>query len=188
MVSALTIIELSLIVGIIIALTWMLLLIHYRTNNKKDLLIFGLIFIFAILLIALMWINGFIFHVFDVHSLHLGWILGFIALILLTIGTILVLWDEPKFVLYHGLTAGSAWILTLLNIIALITLSDQYQIEFSGTLHFVHIVCGGIGLFSGFTSLLFGISGQRRLAKLTGVITFVSWWTAFLLGQFFPII
>ena len=188
MVSALTIIELSLIVGIIVVLTWMLLLIHYRTNNKKDLLIFILIFIFAILLITLLLINGFIFHVFDDHSLHLGWILGFIALILLTIGTILVLWDEPKFVLYHGLAAGSAWILTLLNIISLITLSDQSQVFFSGTLHFVHIGCGGIGLFSGFASLLLGISGQRRLAKTSGVITFACWWTAFLLGLFFPII
>ncbi len=188
MIEALTIIELSLMIGIIAVATWMVLLIQYRTNSKKDSLIFGLIIIFAILIIVLMVISGFITRVFDPHSLHLGWILGFTGLILLTIGTILVLWDEPKFVLYHGLTAGSAWILTLLNIIALVTLTEQNQLFFSSTLHFVHIVCGAIGLFSGFASLLLGISGQRRLAKISGVITFAGWWTAFLLGILFPII
>ena len=183
-VSIVTLIQLTLILGIIEVQIGFLLLLQYRTNKKNDYLILALITAFAILLIILLVYNEFISHVFDDHSLHLGWILGLIALILLTIGTILVLYDEPTFVLYHGLTNGSAWILTLLNVISLITLNNQLQISFSGVVHFVHIVMGAIGLASGFASLLLGISGQRRLSKLSGIITYACWWGAFFLGLF----
>jgi len=181
-ISILTLFELTLIYTIIVLQIWFLLLLHFRTNDKNDFLILTLIIVFSILLTILLVFNG--LQIFDDHSLHLGWILGLIALILLTIGTILVLYDEPKYVLYHGLAAGSAWILTLLNVISLITLNDVLQVSYSGTVHFVHIVSGGIGLGVGFASMLLGISGQRRLAKLSGIITFACWWGAFFLGLF----
>jgi len=177
-----TLIELILILVIIELQIWFLLLLHYRTNNKNDSLILVLIIAFSILLTILLVLNG--LQIFDDHSLHLSWILGLIALILLTLGTILVLYDEPTYVLYHGLAAGSAWILTLLNVISLITLNDVLQVSYSGTLHFVHIVSGAIGLGTGLTSMLLGISGQRRLAKLSGIITYACWWGAFFMGLF----
>jgi hypothetical protein len=180
--NILTLIELILILVIIELQIWFLLLLHYRTNNKNDSLILVLIIVFSILLTILLVLNG--LEIFDDHSLHLSWILGLIALILLTLGTILVLYDEPTYVMWHGLAAGSAWILTLLNVISLITLNDVLQVEYSGALHFVHIVCGAIGLGTGLASMLLGISGQRRLAKLSGIITYACWWGAFFMGLF----
>ncbi len=180
--SIVTLIELILILAIIELQIGFLLLLHSRTNNKYDNLILTLIIVYSILLTVLLVYNG--LQIFDDHSLHLGWILGLIALILLTIGTILVLYDEPTFVMWHGLAAGSAWILTLLNVISLITLNEVLQVSYSGSAHFAHIVMGGIGLGTGFTSLLLGISGQRRLAKLSGIITYTCWWGAFFLGLF----
>jgi hypothetical protein len=55
---------------------------------------------------------------------------------------------------------------------------------YSGWIHAFHIVCGGVGLTFGFTSALFGISGQRKLAKVTGYTTLACWWTAYLLSIF----
>ncbi|MHA1452700.1 MAG: hypothetical protein ACTSRD_07565 [Promethearchaeota archaeon] len=118
------------------------------------------------------------------NSLHIGSIIGFPALILLSVGTILVISNEPKYVMYHGLTAGSAWILTTLNVITLFTLSEIQMTAYSGIIHTTHIVCGAVGLISGFLSALFGISGQRKLAKLSGYITLGCWWTAYLVSTF----
>jgi len=185
MIAVDAVVKIIMIMVIAAVLIYLMILLNYRTNNKKDNLIFVLIAIFAILVLVLLIYDGFILHVFDEHSLHLGWIIGLIALILLTIGTILVLYNEEKFVLYHGLfCAGPAWILTLLNVISLITLNDVLQLSYSGTVHFIHIVLGGVGLGTGLASMLLGISGQRKLAKLSGFITFACWWGAFFLGLF----
>jgi hypothetical protein len=35
---------------------------------------------------------------------------------------------------------------------------------------------------AGFANALFGLSGQRKVAKITGFITMGCWWGAFLLG------
>ncbi len=118
------------------------------------------------------------------ESLHIGSILGLPALILVTTGTIIVIFDEPKYAIYHGFSAGGAWLLTLLNVILLFSLSQNTMIAYSGWLHALHIVCGGVGLTFGFASALFGISGQRRLAKVTGYTTLGCWWLAYFLGFF----
>ena len=184
MITIDAVVKIILILVIAAVLIYLMILLNYRTTNKKDNLIFVLIAIFAILVLVLLIYDGFIVEVFNDHSLHLGWIIGLIALILLSIGTILVLYNEEKFVLWHGLAAGSAWILTLLNVISLITLNDVLQVSYSGTVHFIHIVLGGVGLGTGLASMLLGISGQRKLAKLSGFITFAFWWGAFFLGLF----
>ena len=114
-VRIITLIELILILAIVVLQIGFLVLLNFRTTNKDDYLILALIIVHAILLTVLLVYNG--LQIFDDHSLHLGWILGLIALILLTIGTIIVLYDEPTYVLYHGLAAGSAWILTLLSLL-----------------------------------------------------------------------
>jgi len=139
-------------------------------------ILYGLLIFIAILI----WIEG----TLDYESLHFGSTLGLPALILVTIGTLLVIFDESKYSLYHGFSAGGAWIITLLNVILLFTLTTDIMKGYSGWLHALHIICGAVGLTFGFTSALFGLAGQRRLAKVTGYTTLGVWWLAYLLGFF----
>jgi len=123
------------------------------------------------------------FEIFD----HFGLLLGMSALILLSVGTILVLINENKFVKIHGIFSGASWILTLINAISLITQFDLDNIDiwFSFEpfwVHVTHIILGAVGLFTGLLSMLFGIAAERKYAKLMGYITLVCWWTGFFLG------
>ena len=183
------------IVQIILSIVFIALLISifylldYKANkiDRKDKnLILGLVASFFVVAVIICLINGIL--ILRMESLHLGSILGVPALFLVSIGTMLVLTDEPKYVFYHGLLAGSSWILTLINVLTLLTLTQERVIELSlsGSIHSIHVVCGGIGMITGLLSLLFGISGQRNNAKLTGYITITLWWAAFLLGPFIP--
>jgi len=116
---------------------------------------------------------------------HFGLILGLSALLLLTLGTILVLINENKFVKIHGIFSGVSWILTLVNAISLINLNLPINLWFSFEpfgVHVSHIILGAVGLFTGLLSMLFGIAAERKYAKLTGYITLICWWTAFFLG------
>jgi hypothetical protein len=118
---------------------------------------------------------------------HFGLIIGLSALILLSLGTILVLINENKFVKIHGIFSGVSWILTLTNAISLINLNLglNFDVLFSYEpfgIHISHIILGAVGLFTGLLSMLFGIAAERKYAKLTGYITLVCWWTAFFLG------
>ncbi|MHA1718827.1 MAG: hypothetical protein ACTSWX_14925 [Promethearchaeota archaeon] len=142
--------------------------------------ILSVLYILLIIIAVKIWIDGVIAY----NSLHLGATLGLPALILVTIGTIIVIYDEPKFSLYHGFSAGGAWIITFLNVILLFALTQEMMKGYSGWIHVLHITCGGVGLTFGFTSALFGLSGQRRLAKVTGYTTLGCWWLAYLLGFF----
>ena len=142
--------------------------------------ILAILYILLITMSILLWVEGDV----DYESLHLGSTLGLPALILVTIGTLLVIYDENKYTLYHGYSAGGAWILTLLNVILLFTLAQDTMKGYSGWIHALHIICGGVGLTFGFASALFGLSGQRRLAKITGYTTLGVWWLAYLLGFF----
>jgi hypothetical protein len=158
-----------------------------KVERKKTTysVIFSVLGIMLIGLIAtVVYLTFFVNEPIEKNSLHIGSALGFPALLLLSIGTILVIFDEPQYVLYHGLTAGSSWILTLLNIIALFSLTETQMNSYSGWIHAFHIVCGGTGLIGGFLSALFGISGQRKYAKLTGYITLGCWWTAYMVATF----
>lgn len=118
---------------------------------------------------------------------HTGLILGLSALLLLSLGTILVLINENKFVKIHGIFSGASWILTLINAVSLINLNLGFDLNalFSFEpfgIHVSHIILGAVGLFTGLLSMLFGIAAERKYAKLTGYITLVCWWTAFFLG------
>jgi hypothetical protein len=182
MVALIAIIELILIIGIAAILVILCLLLDtIRIREKKmDYIVLLLIIIFAILLIIEIIINNIAW--FNDNSLHLGLILGLPALTLITMAMILVLYDEQKYVFYHGLLGISAWILTLLNVIALFWMPSNQVVSYSGLIHFMHIIGGGGGLATGFANALFGVSGQRKLAKLTGYVTMGCWWGAFLLG------
>ena len=178
-------IELLLMVGIAAILISICLLLNTIKIRDKwiQYVVLVLIILLALLVTMLLIINGILW--FNDDSLHLGLILGLPALILITTGMILVLYDEQKYVFWHGLLGISAWILTLLNVIALFWLSTQQAVSYSGWLHVIHIGGGGGGLAAGFANALFGTSGQRKLAKLTGFVTLGCWWGAFLLALFF---
>jgi hypothetical protein len=89
-------------------------------------------------------------------------------------------------VLLHGYFAGSSWIPTLTNVILLISLTPQMILDYSGLTHSIHIIFGGFGLTTDFASMLFGISAQRHIVKLTGYLTLMRWWGAFLLSLYIP--
>lgn len=133
-------------------------------------------------------IGGVVLPGFDFSSLfdHLGLYLGLPALLLVSLGTILVLVNENKFVKIHGILAGSSWILTLVNLIAGLTkipVATWFGV-YPPIYHIPHIILGTLGLVAGFFSMLFGIAAERRPALITGYITLVSWWTTFFLGYF----
>jgi len=118
---------------------------------------------------------------------HFGLLLGMSALILLSVGTILVLINENKFVKIHGIFSGASWILTLINAISLVNQFglDNINIWWSFepfAVHVIHIILGATGLFTGLLSMLFGIAAERKYARLTGYITLICWWTGFFLG------
>lgn len=114
---------------------------------------------------------------------HLGLYLGMPALILLSLGTVLVLLNENKFVKVHGIFAGTAWILTVVNVTAaFFKIEPQAWWSFELIYHIPHIILGAVGLVSGFFSMLFGIAAERKPARLTGYLTLICWWASFLLG------
>ena len=126
---------------------------------------------------------------FDFSNLidHYGLYLGLPALLLVSLGTILVLVNENKFVKVHGILAGSSWILTVVNMtsaIIQIPITSWIGVIPKLVYHIPHMILGSLGLISGFLSMLFGISAERKPALITGYITLVSWWAAFLLGYF----
>jgi len=44
-------------------------------------------------------------------------------------------------------------------------------LDYSGLTHSIHIIFGDLGMITGFTSMLFGITVERHIAKLTGYFT-----------------
>ncbi len=182
MVTLIGIVELLLIGIVSVFLICFCYLVNNFKGRSKSIQYSAIIslIIFVVALTVLVVINGIEWFVDD--SLHLGLILGLPALIIVTTAMTLVLYDESTFVFWHGLMGISAWILTLLNVIALFWMPSSQVISFSGLIHFMHIIGGAGGLIAGFANALFGTSGQRKLAKYTGFITMGCWWGAFLFG------
>ena len=179
--------ELISTVVVIVLLLNLFILLNYKKLRKTFIV---LVFILIVASTHLLVLCDGIFRVtielsYD-QSIHVGLFLGLPALLLLTMGALLVLYNEKKYVLLHGYFAGSSWILTLINIILLITLSPQMILDYSGLIHSIHIMFGGFGTVTVFTSMLFGIAAQRHIAKFTGYITLVCWWGAFLLSLYIP--
>ena len=178
-------------VAIFIAL---ILILNLRKKGTQKVLIWIMSALFGVLMTVIVVLDGieiFALRLSDYQSpgfdpiygsWHIGLILGLPALILLSIGTILVLYDEAKYVMWHGLAAGGALILTIINVILLIFLSPPEILNYSGMIHTLHIFLGAFGLMTGVASFLFGASGQRNIAKMTGYFTLAGWWGAFLLG------
>ncbi len=180
-------------VAIFIAL---IIILNFRKKGTQKVLIWIMAIAFGTLMTVIIVLNGIeIFPlrpvnyqsddpIFDKNfgSWHMGIILGLPALIALSIGTILVLYDEARYVMWHGLAAGGSLIVTIINVILLVTLTPLEALNYSGMIHTLHIFLGAFGLMTGISSFLFGASGQRNLAKMTGYFTLAGWWGAFLLG------
>jgi hypothetical protein len=160
----------------------LILILNFRKQGNQKALIWMLAIIFGIIMTVITVFDG--IEIIDSTSLswHVGIILGIPALILLSIGTILVLYDEHKYVMWHGFTAGGSLIITIINIILLVFLTPSEILSYSGMIHTLHIFLGAFGLMTGCASFLFGASGQRNLARLTGYFTLAGWWGAYLLG------
>ena len=182
-------------VAIFIAL---IIILNFRKKGTQKVLIWIMAIAFGILMTVIVVLNGIEIFAprlpeygytygqlgFDQKftSWHMGLILGLPALISLSVGTILVLYDEAKYVMWHGLAAGGSLILTIINVILLMFLTTPEILNFSGMIHTLHIILGAFGLMTGVASFLFGASGQRNIAKMTGYFTLAGWWGAFLLG------
>jgi hypothetical protein len=179
---AIAVLSLSIAVAVILIVLCILLNSIEARDKKMDYIVFGLIILFVVMVLILLMVDGIWYIWFNDDSLHLGLILGLPALICITSAMILVLYNEAKFVFWHGLLGITAWTLTLINVLALFWMPTQTVTSYSGLGHFMHIIGGGGGLAAGFANALFGISGQRKPAKLTGFITLGCWWGAFLLG------
>ena len=184
-------------VAIFIAL---IIILNFRKKGTQKVLIWIMAILFGTLMTVIVVLNG--IEIFaprvdeygDINvygqagydpnftSWHMGLILGLPALISLSVGTILVLYDEAKYVMWHGLAAGGSLIVTIINIFTLVALTEMEVLNYSGMLHILHIFLGAFGLMTGIASFLFGASGQRNLARLTGYFTLAGWWGAFLLG------
>jgi len=166
----------------------LILILNFRKKGKLKPLIWILLILFGVLMTIIvvsdMISNGIEIIDSNSDSWHIGLILGLPALISLSIGTILVLYDEPKYVLWHGYFAGGSLIVTIINIILLVFLTADEILAYSGLIHALHIMFGATGLMTGCASFLFGASGQRNLARMTGYFTLAGWWGAFLLGLF----
>ena len=180
-------------VAIFIAL---IIILNFRKQGTQKALIWVMAIIFGTLMTVIVVLDGieiFALRLEDYRSdelgfdpifgsWHIGLILGLPALISLSIGTILVLYDEAKYVMWHGLAAGGALIVTIINVILLVFLTPPEILNYSGMIHTLHIFLGAFGLATGVASFLFGASGQRNIAKMTGYFTLAGWWGAFLLG------
>ena len=178
-------------VAIFIAL---IIILNFRKKGTQKVLIWIMAIAFGALMTVIIVLNGieiFPFRLVNYRwvgydpnfgSWHVGIILGLPALIALSVGTILVLYDETKYVMWHGLAAGGSLIVTIINIVLLVTMTPLEILNYSGMIHALHIFLGAFGLMTGIASFLFGASGQRNLARLTGYFTLAGWWGAFLLG------
>ncbi|GAG93808.1 unnamed protein product [marine sediment metagenome] len=178
-------------VAIFIAL---IIILNFRKQGTQKALIWVMTIIFGILMTVIVVLDGieiFPFRLGDYQSpgfdlefgsWHVGLILGLPALISLSIGTILVLYDEAKYVMWHGFAAGGSLIVTIINVILLIFLTPPEILNYSGMIHTLHIFLGAFGLATGVASFFFGASGQRNIARMTGYFTLAGWWGAFLLG------
>jgi len=184
-------------VAIFIAL---IIILNFRKKGTQKGLIWIMAILFGILMTVIVVLNG--IEIFaprvpeygDINvygqagydpnftSWHMGLLLGLPALISLSVGTILVLYDEHKYVMWHGLAAGGSLIVTIINVFTLVALTEMEVLNYSGMIHILHIFLGAFGLMTGIASFLFGASGQRNIAKLTGYFTLAGWWGAFLLG------
>ena len=92
----------------------------------------------------------------DIPQVHYGWWLGAPALFLAYLGTALEYYDEERFTKIHGIMLGAAYILTSINVVALVIepagvwsiMNPAYLIDLSNMLLFMHAWHVWLGIIS----------------------------------------
>lgn len=112
---------------------------------------------------------------------HMTIFLGLPALLLLWLGTALYFISKEKYTFAHGICAGLALLLTTINIIPILPLT-QTVLTFGGAdlFHLIHIGIGIFGYLAGVGAFLTGISGIRT--KIPGLTAAVCWTIVFVMG------
>ncbi|MFW9786582.1 MAG: hypothetical protein ACFFE2_00505 [Candidatus Thorarchaeota archaeon] len=117
----------------------------------------------------------------QIGNVHMSVILGLPALILLYIGTSLYYISKEKYTFVHGVCAGLALLLTSVNIVAILPLTDTVLRSGSADLfHLIHIGLGVIGYLAGVGAFLTGISGIRT--QIPGLTAATCWTIVFVMG------
>ncbi|MFQ5832640.1 MAG: hypothetical protein ACE5H4_08065 [Candidatus Thorarchaeota archaeon] len=112
---------------------------------------------------------------------HMTIILGLPAIVLLGIGTLLYYISKEKYTFAHGVCAGLSLLLTTINIVVIIPMTNTVLSAPPVDLfHMIHIVLGIIGYGFGIGAFLTGISGIRT--KIPGLVALVCWTMAFVMG------
>lgn len=114
-------------------------------------------------------------------NIHLSIILGLPALILLYIGTGLYYISKEKYTFAHGVCAGLSLLLTTINIVDVLPLTDVV-LRYGGVdlFHLIHIGLGVIGYLAGVGAFLTGISGIRT--HIPGLVAATCWTIVFVMG------
>jgi hypothetical protein len=114
-------------------------------------------------------------------DLHMTIILGLPALIFLYIGTALYYISQEKYTFVHGACAGLALLLTTINIVTILPLTDTILRSGGADLfHLIHIGLGVFGYLAGVGAFLTGISGIRT--KIPGLTAALCWTIVFIMG------
>jgi hypothetical protein len=119
----------------------------------------------------------------QIPNFHFTLFLGLPAIILLGIGTLLYEISKEKYTFHHGLCAGTALLLTTINIIGILPSTVIFLSSSSMDLfHLVHIILGVIGYVAGLGAFVSGISGIRT--KIPGYTALICWTIVFLMGYY----
>jgi hypothetical protein len=108
-------------------------------------------------------------------------ILGLPAILLLWLATALYQISQEKYTFAHGVLAGLSLLLTTINIVAVLPLTNTVlSIGGADIFHLIHIGLGVIGYLAGISAFLTGISGIRT--KIPGLIAAICWTIVFVMG------
>lgn len=121
------------------------------------------------------------FQALQIGNIHMTVFLGLPALILLYIGTALYYISKEKYTFVHGVCAGLSLLLTTVNIVTILPLTETLLSAGGADLfHLIHIGLGVIGYLAGVGAFLTGISGIRT--HIPGLVAAFCWTIVFVMG------
>ena len=114
-------------------------------------------------------------------NIHMSILLGLPALLLLYLAYGLYEFSREKYTFTHGICAGLSLLLTTVNIVAVLPLTNTVlSVGAVDLFHLIHIGLGIIGYLAGIGAFLTGISGIRT--KIPGLTAAVCWTIVFIMG------
>jgi len=134
------------------------------------------------------WVSAFVTFLTNNIFNHYYIYLGGSAIVLLLTATILYEINRQRFTRAHGLMAGSAFILTTINVILIVPAAASALNAFvtvpgalSGDwIHLFHIINGIVGYSFGAIAIFTGLGGIRT--RLPGYVALICWTLNFILG------